>query len=864
MKKQHKNIGNTTLLYNINNTMKFIILLPLFLCCTFAKAQVPPPKGEMSGSDYPTIAEPEMPPISEENRNAGTYRENNKYGFVYPQDKRQEAIYDLIQFSNNGFILKKGDLYGIANKKGVPISKIAFDTIAALNSNVYLIKMKGKYGTLASDGKQLLAIKYNTILFCDSKSGVSFVKTKNDEVQMISNANEKPFPSKIELAIVYANLVIVKTNGKFGVLKNGQTIIPFDFDSIYAPSEEYSNNKPKSAKPIAFNYSKYNTAIACLALKKNEKFGLSNSEGAIIYAADNDAVSNMALLNYYTVRKDKLFGIYFLASKKKTEIEFDKVYADGYGYVMAVKNNKAGVFNLNGEIIIPFEYDNDFIAQYSGLGLRVSKNKKRGIVDSKGNVIVPPIYDDVSTFYESGFNSFIKVTSDQKIGVVNLKGDIIIPVTYDYIDAEKGNFKVMTAAPDRRIGLYDKSGKVVVPVAYKWITKSTTENSKITILEKEDNSYNFLDEKMQLILTENVVDYGYVLNQDKLLNPFSSTNNYQLYVKDKNGKFGMLNENSGKLNIPIVYDEILQDFESGKHNYYSVKKGKKFGLINEENQIVIPIEYDSISLDGIVLDFESTTDENYQIVVAKGNKFGSVNLNNQIQIPFQYAALQRISDTGLYKAKTGNKYQIINSKNKAITKAQFDEVANFEQLSGFEYGDVATYQALTFSNGKMKVINDKGEFISSETEMQPHHGYTTFDELKFALITALDSKDDGMLKVFADNIAPTAAILYYLKRNQFDDTPLQYTDVAYIQEKYYKDLLNFKYSKWNEKSGHGYKRTSLTNVTDYTLYRSGLVTNERNADHAYGDTRFMEKLLRNAVKINGFWISTYFMKRGFN
>lgn len=844
--------------------MKFIFLIPLLLCCTFAKAQVPPQQGEMSGSDYPVVAEPNIPYPSGENSNAGTYRENNKYGFVYPENTRQEPIYDVIQFANNGFILKKNGWYGIADKKGVPIGKIAFDSIAMLNSNVYIIKRKGRYGTLATDGKQILAIKYNTILFSDSKSGVSFVKIKNDEVQMISNANGKVFPSKIEAAIVYANLVIVKTNGKYGVLKNDQTIIPFDFDSIFAPTEEYNNNKSKAAKPIAFNYSKYNTYLPYLTLQKNGKYGLYSSDGAVIFPVENDAVNNAGLLNYYTVKQNKLFGIYFLASKKKTEIEFDKVYADGYGYVMAVKNNKAGVFNLNGEEIIPFEYDNDFIAQYSGLGLRVTKNKKRGIIDSKGNVVVPPIYDDLSTFYESGFSSFIKVTNDQKIGVVNLKGEIIIPVTFDYIDAEKSFFRVMISEPNRKIGLYDKSGNVVVPVAYNWITKSATENSNITILEKEDDSYNFLNSKMQLIFTENVIAYGYVLNQDKLMNPFSATNNYLLYVKDKNGQFGMLNETNGTLAVPLLYDEISQDFESRKHTYYSVKKGKKFGLINEENQVVVPIEYDAIILDFIAPDFESTTDENYQVVVAKGNKYGSVNLNNQIQIPFQYDALQRISDNGFYKAKTGNKYQIINLKNQAISKSQFDEVANFEQSGGSEYGDESTYQALTFNNGKMKVINDKGEFISSAIAMQPHQGYTTFDQLKFVLITALDSNDDSLLKEFSKNVAPSAAILYYLKRNQFDDTSLQYTNVEYVQEKYYKDLLNFKYSYWNEKSGHGYKRTSLTNVTDYTLYRSGFVTVERNSDHAYGDTRFMEKLLRNAIKINGYWISTYFMKRSFN
>ena len=164
-------------------------------------------------------------------------------------------------------------------------------------------------------------------------------------------------------------------------------------------------------------------------------------------------------------------------------------------------------------------------------------------------------------------------------------------------------------------------------------------------------------------------------------------------------------------------------------------------------------------------------------------------------------------------------------------------------------------------------INNKGTFITNEEPMQPHSGYETFDDLKLALIEALDSKDQNLLKTFVNKIAPSEHILYYLKENLFDKSTL-YVNIDYIKEKYLKDLLKFKYSEWNADTSYGYKgynRASLQ-VVDYTRYseRDGMVTNTRTSDHAYGDTRFMEKLLRDAIKINGYWISTYFMKRGFD
>lgn len=845
--------------------MKHILFI-LLIFCFHAVAQVPIQRERsydiMLDSD-PHIA---VKPNHDEPAKARYYKHEGKYGFVYPKDVKQDAVYDEIRSILNGFIIKKGNFYGIADANGKEIGKIDFDSIG-FQRNVCIIKKKGKYGTMTTDGIPLLSLKYDKILFSDAVNPVSFVKNKKGDVQLIFNASEKPFPHKIDYSELYSNLVIIKSNGKFGVVKN-QTVIPFEYDSIYVPStaSNYNNtNIKKQGKKssFTFNYGMYSKKVNCLAIQKNDKYGLADSDGNIIYPPENDAVNNVELKQYFTVRKEKLYGIYFVGIRKKTEIEFDKVYSDGVGYVMAVKNKKAGVFNLQGEQIIPFEYDDEFISQYTGIGLRVSKNKKRGIIDTKGNIIIPTVYDDISTFYQTGFSGFFKVKSGEKYGVINLNGETVIPIEFGGVYVEKDFFNVVTPKPDRKFGLYDRQGNVVVPAIYNWITDSDTQYSRIMILKKDDVSYNFLDHNHEIIFTEDIEGYGYVLNQDRLLNPFSSTEHHLLFVKDKKGKTGMLNEMTGTLAIPIVYDEIMQRFDSREHIYYSVRKGKKHGLINEKNEQVIPIEYDAISIDLVQTDYNDEIDETYTVVVAKDKKFGAVNLKNEVQIPFQYDDLQRISNSELYKAKTGKYYKIINSKNEIIHKGPFDEVANFEQTGGFEYGEDESYKALTFYNGKMKVINHKGIFISSETDMIPHNGYKTFDELKFALIEVLDSPDDNMLKIFIEKIAPSQHILYYLKNNLFNNSPLSYINIDSIKENYYyQDLLKFKYQYWDKGSGYGYNRHSLTDVTDYTVHQNdGYVTNRRNTDHAFGDVRFMEKLLRNAIKINGYWISTYFMRQ---
>ena len=832
--------------------MKPLFIISCIFTFSMSCAQIPVPREEMRMEVSPAERVPDRNPGQ-----AGYYQQDGKYGFVYPDRTRQEAVYDKITSGRNGFIVEQNGLFGIADKKGDLIGKMEYDSIRVLNQN-YLVKKKNKYGLLQNDGKSLLSVKYDKIL--GGNSTATLLQNKKGDVQLIFNESGKKLPGKVEYANFYLNSAIIKSGGKFGLVTD-KVVVPFEYDSI---AQSITKNKNPQQKFSQFDFRHLNSTPAFeMVVEKNGKLGLVSSEGELIYPPENDEIIREKVMGYILAKKNDLFSIYFTSSKQKTDFEFSQVRTDGYGFVMATKNNKQGAFDLKGKEIVPFEYDNTGIYQLSGLGLRVTKDRKKGIINKEGKIIIPPIYDDINTFYEGGFTELLKVKSGEKTGIINLKNEIVIPIKFDWVGVENEYLKVATLGEDRKFGLYSKDGKVVVSAEYQWITGNDTEHSKITILQKEKNSYNFLSQNNELILSENVSDFGYIHDESLLLNPFSSNGKYLLFVKSKNEKYGLLNEITETLDVPMVYDKIIQYFEGGKHNYYSVMKNGKFGLINEKNEIIIPVSYDDINLDFV---YDQNPEKEYRIIVKKGKKYGTVNLKNEIQIPFQYDDLQRISYTELYKAKKDGKYKIIGENKQFITNDSFDEVANFEPVSDYAYSDKPNFQALTFNNGKMRVINEKGDYVSSETKMNPHQGFRSFEELKNAFIIALDSDDDALLMDFTEKIAPSEHLLYYLKENIFDESSLNYFHpqmLSQIKEKYYKDLLKFKYQAWNRETGWGYNRASLTDVTDYTLYQRGIVTNGRNSNHAFGDTKYLEKTLRDAIKINGYWISTYFMTRNF-
>lgn len=90
--------------------MKYSFFVFYFLISIQSFSQVPVPRREM-------MAEAPIHYVNSDN--ASYYLENGKYGFIYPKNNRQEAIYDKITYALNGYIVQQGNLFGIADNKGL-------------------------------------------------------------------------------------------------------------------------------------------------------------------------------------------------------------------------------------------------------------------------------------------------------------------------------------------------------------------------------------------------------------------------------------------------------------------------------------------------------------------------------------------------------------------------------------------------------------------------------------------------------------------------------------------------------------------------------------------------------------------------
>jgi hypothetical protein len=98
----------------------------------------------------------------------------------------------------------------------------------------------------------------------------------------------------------------------------------------------------------------------------------------------------------------------------------------------------------------------------------VSKDDKFGIIDGQGRVIVPLEYDEISAFYEDGMVLVQKnggKWSNRKYGYINLDGELVIPLQYRWAkDFSEG----LAAVENDKglVGYIDTQGNLAIPFRY--------------------------------------------------------------------------------------------------------------------------------------------------------------------------------------------------------------------------------------------------------------------------------------------------------------------------------------------------------------------------------------------------------------
>lgn len=423
---------------------------------------------------------------------------------------------------------------------------------------------------------------------------------------------------------------------------------------------------------------------------------------------------------------------------KKPNLDYQLEVVSEINYMVFMDNNKYGVINKNGEIIIESKYDEIqipnpskplFICKYdydteknqykikvlnekseqilyqyviveaielnSGISpipyeksvLKFVDNNKYGLIDFNGKVIAKPNYDEINSFdYNEGL---LLVKKDNKYGVININGVTVVKEEYDKIESDgyyednetqykKSGF-IVGKNKDNSIkyGYINRNAELVLDTKYEQIDRieNPEKNNDIYLIAIENGQAGFYKNK------DNIIKHEYEdIEYDK---------NNKCLVLQKNSKQGLADFN-GNIQIELKYDNIII---SGK--YVNAQSGDNIEVFDYSTKQ--KINYDN------VIGLNQTSSEKYSIAITDNETFKIIdNENNELKTR-EYQYLEYIYGDYFITYKN-KKFGIINSNGDKIVDFKYDSIQKIPNTN--------LVQAVIFNKNTTDLIKDEKVILS--------------------------------------------------------------------------------------------------------------------------------------------------------
>ena len=467
--------------------------------------------------------------------------------FFSPIDNNFSEIYEDAGNSNYEGLasVKKNGYWGAIDRHLKMVVPAIYEYIWTFFEGHAVVKKAGKYGVVNTKGEILIPIQY-------------------DRIELKNNG-----------------IVMVSCNGMDGVMNLlGEILIPFrKYQGRWASYEGFSCVKYNDR----YGYiSDEGYEIPCVYKKATYSF----SEGFAVVTAENGEL-----------RTIDRYGNYADGAKTKPYFgDWSEVgcFHDGVAYINNgdYLDGKRGVIDTNANTIIDFEYSRiyDFDKGYA----IVYQNDKAGIINTQGKVVVKPIYKNIGWSIDVGIiklwdtnahNNILVCSLQDKEGIIDIDGNIIVDLIYDRID----NFNEGYACVKRndKFGYIDIDGRLVMDTTFDYAGTFHNGGSPAVKSKFLSIQIGFIDYDGRFIVSWNKKRGFWPerwLGQTGVVGDLSTD------------KMGLI-DNFGRIIIPLIYDEIKE-----QGNALVVKKQGQIGILDKFGNEIIPLAagYDEIFIsDGV-------------------------------------------------------------------------------------------------------------------------------------------------------------------------------------------------------------------------------------------------------------------------
>lgn len=228
-----------------------------------------------------------------------------------------------------------------------------------------------------------------------------------------------------------------------------------------------------------------------------------------------------------------------------------------------------------------------------------------------------------------------------KIGYVNPDKKTIIPFEYDWIQPRYDSF--LLARKGHTNGIINNRGKTIISFGntFYYIHDTSLVAYKNTGV---DSVLLFYNTKGRFLFRSN----GYRASRmsDKYVSVWGKNEKYKGLV-DLNGKW-------------VKGSDEYDNVQWVNNDFICAYKNHKFGIVNSNNQVILPFEYDNISPAG-----------NHQFIIFRNGMSGVMDSRKQIVIPLDSISIGNFGSLYTIRRRRSDLAGLINSKGKRILEEKY-------------------------------------------------------------------------------------------------------------------------------------------------------------------------------------------------
>jgi hypothetical protein len=638
-----------------------------------------------------------------------------------------EATYKTLYFiGDSSYIQVQNDAQkiGILDLKGNTVIPLDYEGIISTSIDVLKARKDGKFGLIDINNKVLTPFEYDWIMY---ETKPIRVGKKNGLFGTFNRKNETIIPFEYESLSPSGNYYIATQKSRFGLFnKSGETVVTTQYSKIRS---EFNNVfvvenldsqaiiKPEISKKLEFKYSYVGKSYKDLicAAKAQQHGVLDSNLNQIVPFHFKNPISVHA--NILRVDSANYFGYFSRAGKRLTKIQYIGHPRFVHGWYLLESHRHQALVDITGEHQERFEYkyinivdankaavqedehfwtvrdirsntiiggkSYEYISRFNnGIGYARARNGKILLMNSKLEELTPALYTWI--FLK---DDYAEVWIGDKKGVVSLKGRMITLVIYESVSPQNGFYNCRTK---KGVDIYSKSGKRLFEkryshlinvgdgkfMAYKWRRWGVLDSNGTEVIPFKYKNIS---------IPQNGMLAGMVKNT--------------WYVTDYNGK------------EVFHYKCDRIGFVEG---LYTVQHKKKWGAVNGQGELVIPIEYDVIK-----------RAEKGGLEVRKNGRYGIYNNKGELLLPVEFNKIEQYVN-GLARVVKDGKWAFINSQGKLICEPIYDEAFTFYM----------SYAVVT-KDGKQGLMHSSGKLI-----IEPKYELVYYVRRNERLV---DVKQDGLL-----------------------------------------------------------------------------------------------------------------------